>query len=200
MIIKHWYGTDALKLSIIPPGKFTWRFRIYAERIFWKLLDPFISQHWVVHPNMIRHLEKIGIDKNKISVKLVSTKCTYCRCCKKIKHPEFNIAYYYPGDRGNPKFKRWVYGMDIVEELLKRLPSLNWIYLNGTQDMCDIFPILDMYIRPSRHDGMARLIVECEMTKTPYYWNPEFKHDIDSIEEKIKREVDKKYNLYWEQE
>jgi len=190
MIYKHWLGTDALKLTTYPPGKFSWRFRIFAERILWRLLEPLIDQHSVVHPRLSKYLIKFGISDDKISIKMDKGNCDYCiKPCKKIKHEGINIAFYYPGDRGNRKFKRWVYGMDVIEELIRIFPKINWIHLDGTKDMCRIYPTLDAYIRPSRHDGMPRMILECQILNIPYYWDEKFNPSVGEVYTFVERVI-----------
>jgi len=95
-----------------------------------------------------------------------------------MEHEGFNVAYHYPGDRGGRVFKRWLYGMDIIEQLIKQFPKYNWIELDGTMDMMKIYPILDAYIRPTRHDGMPRIILECQQLNIPYWWDEDFKPSV----------------------
>ena len=181
MIIKHWLGTDALKLIKYPPGKFTWKFRIFAERILWRLFEPLIDKHFVVHPRLSKYLIEFGIPSKKISVKIDWSDCNHCEGCAKKKHEGINIAYYYPGDRGNREFKRWIYGMDIIEQVIFLFPGVNWIHLDGSQDMCKIYPTLDAYIRPNRHDGFPKMIIECMALGIPYYWDEEFKPSVEEL-------------------
>ena len=39
--------------------------------------------------------------------------------------------------------------------------------------MEEVFPIIDLYIHPNRHDGYSRLIRECDIQNIPYYWTHE---------------------------
>lgn len=182
MLSKHWMGTDVLKLTTYPPGKFTWRFRIFAERLLWKILEPLIDRHFIVHPRLSKCLIDFGISERKISVKIDKGICNYClKPCTKKPHTGFNVAYYYPGDGGNVKYKRWVYGMDIIDELIKKYPNLNWIHLDGNKDMCEIYPVLDAYIRPSKHDGFPRIVLECVYHNIPYYWDEKFNSTVKDV-------------------
>ena len=196
MISKTWQGTDALKLKTFPPGKFIWKFRILFERLMWKIFEPLIDQHFVVHPNLSKYLTDFGIPAEKISVKADLPDCFYCVTpCEKKPHEGLNIAYYWPGGRGNGKFRRWVYGKDIIDQVKTYFPirsimgeiKINWIELNGCQDVCEIYPTLDAYIRPNRHDGMPRMILECEALKIPYYWDPNFKPTAEAVYDFINR-------------
>lgn len=179
-IIHWWMGTDALKLVKVPPGKFTWRFRIYSERLLWKIVEPLITEHWATMPHIKEHLKQFGIKESKI--KIVSRLDTkhevvsknYKKYPKK-KHSAFNVLYYYRTDPTNQKFKDWCYGRDIFQVLKNKMPEINWIELDGKQDMSKIFPITDAYIRPNRSDGKSRLVMECELNNIPVlatYENP----------------------------
>ena len=176
-LIHWWKGTDSLKLIMYPPSShFSWYFRIFAERILWKLIDPLFREHWVVHQRIKNNLIKFGISEKKIIIREdlpldVSN-------VKRMGHEGFNVAYHYPGDRRGRVFKRWLYGMDIIEQLIKQFPKYNWIELDGTMDMMKIYPILDAYIRPTRHDGMPRIILECQQLNIPYWWDEDFKPSV----------------------
>jgi hypothetical protein len=171
-IIHWWFGTDALKLAMVPPGKKTWRYRIYAERLLWKTIEPLISEHWVVAEHLKKHLIKFGIKENKIKVvsrsdlKGDSFSINYKKY-KKKKHNGFNVLYYCPNVQTNQKFKDWVYGKDIFFKLMNCFPNINWIHIDGKQDMSKIFPVVDLYIRPNRSDGVSRLVKECKLNNIP---------------------------------
>jgi hypothetical protein len=172
-IIHWWQGTDALKLTTYPPGRKVWLLRIFLERILWKVTEPLIREHWVVHPRLIDHLTKFGISKSKIIVR-PPVPLDVSKIVKR-RHARFNVAYYYPGARGNRTFKRWIYGLDIIEKLIDMYPQINWICLDGTKNMFNVYETLDAYIRPTRHDGMPRLVMECQSINIPVYWDESFK-------------------------
>jgi len=188
MIYKHWVGTDALKLVKYPPGKLTWKFRIFIERMMLRIFGGIIDQHFVVHPRLTKLLVEFGIPSRKISVKVDKGICQSCtNICTRLDHSGVNIAYYYPGDRGNRKFKRWVYGMDIIEYfIIPMFPEVNWIHLDGSKDMCRIYPTLDAYIRPSRHDGFPRIIIECMTLGIPYFWSEDFNPNVERVSKFVK--------------
>jgi len=183
-LIAFFQGTDALLIS-------RWNFpcrpykRLYQiwMRIKIKLLNPFINEYWVDHSGLERELRKAGITK---IVKLRPDELWYPEPIKKIKHKEFNILYYYPGDRGNAKLWRWVYGYDIYLELKQKLKNVHWIVVNGTADMMEVLPVIDFYLRPNRHDGASRLRQECEINNIPYYWTRE-KPNISEIIKQIEK-------------
>ena len=49
------------------------------------------------------------------------------------------------------------------------MPHINIIEINGNDDMELIYPIIDFYARPNRHDGNPRMIRECQINNIPYY-------------------------------
>lgn len=170
---RYWQGTDALTLVMMPPGKFVWRFRIWGRRLFWRLLWERFG-HIVCAENedapIVKNLEKFGISRKKMI--LLTPPVKHPKRFRKKKHEGINILFYWtPGDGSNIKFKKWIYGYDILEELKKEYPTINFIVVNGGQNMSEIFPITDMYIRPTRHDGFPRLIQECRINKIPYFWS-----------------------------
>jgi hypothetical protein len=63
---------------------------------------------------------------------------------------------------------------------------MNFIKVDGSQDMSKIYPITDFYLRPNRHDGSSRMIRECEINEIPYYHSTK-KPDIFDITVKLKQ-------------
>ena len=105
---------------------------------------------------------------------------------KKIEHDDFNVLFYLPVTK-NQKFTDWVYGDDIARNVMSRYgddTSVFFIYVFGNDDMNRIYPEIDFYLRPNRHDGNPRMIMECEINRIPYYWSKE-NPDIDEIIKQI---------------
>jgi len=130
----------------------------------------------------VNELRSAGI-KKKIVVHLDDLK--YKNPIPKIPHNRFTILYYWPGDRDNASMWQWIYGYDIYQQIRLRLgDKVDWIVIIANQDMKPIFPIIDFYLRPNRHDGSSRLRRECEIQGIPYYWtrkNPDIKQAIQYI-------------------
>ena len=132
------------------------------------MLDFIVDEYQVDHAVLISDLRKFGI---KGRIKVTPAELWYTEPLEKQAHAGFNVLYYWSGDKNNPKLWRWIYGYDIYLELKSRLPFVNFILVDGTQDMTQVFPIIDFYLRPNRHDGSARLRRECEIQNIPYYWS-----------------------------
>jgi hypothetical protein len=180
-LIAYYRGTDALLLSRFPPSKKSKYLYFYCHRLLAKVIDIFVSEYHVDDALLANDLIKWGTQK-KIYVRPDFLK--YKKTLPKEPHYGFNVLYYYPKNN-NPKMWEWIYGYDIyksVRDILKN--EVNWIIVDGNQDMTDIFPITDFYLRPNRHDGASRLRRECGIQKIPYYWsqeNPDIGEAVEAI-------------------
>lgn len=178
---RYWIGTDALTLVKLPPGKFIWRFRIWGRRIFWRMFwrkfEHFAYSESVECP-VVRNLVEFGIPLERI--RLCPGAVGYGKIEKKF-HDGFNVLFYANmGDGSNNKFKRWKYGVDIFEAVQEyfgrknpgwRGHGVEFWEVDGSQDLKAVLPYIDAYIRPSRHDGAARLVRECRANGIPVFWS-----------------------------
>ena len=92
----------------------------------------------------------------------------------KVEHEGFNILYYWPATRkkkGNRVFFEWLYGYDVFAELIWLIPQATFVIVDGTKDMKEIYPIVDFYLRPNRHDGYPFMVKECIAQDIPFYWS-----------------------------
>ena len=180
-----WTGSDVLfATKFLKHSKKTKWVYMLGVRIFAKIADKFVEQHYVVSEHLISELKPLNL-KKKIGI--LTDPPLYVKKFKKREHSGFNILYYCAKGSNKP-FKDWVYGKDLVNDLLF---AYNIIEVDGSQDMSKIYPIVDFYIRPNRHDGNPRMIMECEINDIPYYWsreNPNFNEMVRQIEKaKIQR-------------
>lgn len=183
-----WTGSDSLYQICYPPGiRFRFKVRIFFERIFWRLAEYLIEEHYADHELVKQNLKRAGF-KKKISVVPDRPPYMKARKFKKKKHKGFNVLYYCPNPnkRNNPKFIRWLYGWDIYKQLRDELDGINWIVVDGSEDMSEIFPVVDFYLRPNRHDGASVLRQECEINNIPYYWSQQ-NPDINKAKEEIEK-------------
>lgn len=176
--VKWWMGTDALTMWLTPPGKSA--IMVAIHRLKMRLLDFFIAHHWVVSPRLLADLQKSKLDLSKLAIAVHPPK--YHARIKKIPHDGFNILYYDPGEG---EYSNWVYGIDIIDEIKNRLSDVNWIRVDGRQNMKEIFPIVDLYIRPSRHDGAPRILLECEINCIPVIYSEDGHPSADDFAAKI---------------
>lgn len=102
---------------------------------------------------------------------------------KKERSKRFTILYYLPKhaqNLGGQKYLKWLYGYDVWENvntmLVRMTPTMEWkiklIVVDGTADMNEVWKTVDFYVRPTRHDGQSRMILECEENNIPYYFEP----------------------------
>ena len=181
-----WTGSDVLFAKIWKALKHSKKTKIIymlGVWVFAKIADKFVECHYVVSKRLIPELVSLKL-KKPIGVLIDPPK--YIVKYNKKKHDDFNVLYYR-GLGGNMPFKNWVYGYDIFKELKEKLPKINFIEVNGEENMSKIYPITDFYIRPNRHDGEPRMIMECEINDIPYYWSEDGKPDIDEIIKQISK-------------
>ena len=130
------------------------------------LLKPFISEYWVDSEYLIPFILRFA---PKAKTRVIKDVIKYQKKYPKEEHSGFSVLYYYPKNEYNKKYCRWVYGKDIIDYLIGEFPQFTWIHIDGTQELSGIFPLVDVYIRPNRHDGSPRLVMECEIQNIPYY-------------------------------
>lgn len=175
-IIRIWTGTDALTMVKYPPGEKRWYVRIFFRRLMHKYFDFFFKQHWVCAFNLAQELIDFGIDPKKITT--VEDEPLNLPGIQRAKPTKsILIAYYKYPKQKNKKFKDWVYGLDIIEEAMKHEYSKKVIFypLNGKQNMRYIYPVIDLFLRPNRHDAIPpRTVRECRQVGIPIYWDPNF--------------------------
>lgn len=179
-----WTGTDSLMLIDYGMRKAIKRPYWFVFRILIRILDFFIEGHYCDSKNIADNVKDFGTKKPVIVFK---DKVNYPFKMQKIDHDSFNVIYYFPKNRTDVSFTRWLYGIDIVEEVKKRLPDINFIELDGSVDMNCIYPVTDFCLRPNRHDGSSRMIQECAVNEIPYYHTWSDYADIDLIVKEIKK-------------
>lgn len=152
-------------------------------------MDIFVDEHYCVSENIVNNVNKFGVKK---PISIFGMKINHPTKYKKKKHDGFNIIYYNPANKKEKSFNRWLYGIDIIEEVKKEIPDINWIELDGSYDMEKIYTIADFCLRPNRHDGESRIIQECEINDIPYYRTYTGNADVDEIIRLIKKEYKSK--------
>ena len=163
----------------------------YVFRKLVRLLDLFIEGHYCDAENVADNLRKYGTRR---PIEILHDKVNHPVKYNKISHDGFNVIYYNPIKRPDKNFTRWLYGLDVIEEVKRQLPYVNFIELDGSFDMSKIFPITDFMIRPNRHDGASRLRQECDINDIPYYWtnaNPNIYDCINSIKNCYDRTINR---------
>ena len=184
-----WTGTDSLMLVDYSMRKIKKRPYWFVFRILTRKLEYFIEAHYCDSENVADNIKKFGTRK-KVIVK--HDHVSYPERFNKKKHKGFNVIYYNPKSRADKDFLKWLYGIDIIEKAKGILPELNWIELDGTKDMKEIFPIADFCLRPNRHDGASRMIQECKINNIPFYHTYSNTADINNIVKQIKNELNNK--------
>jgi len=168
-----WTGTDVLfQLQYPPYIRFRFKVKIFFERIIARLIQPFIEIHIAVSEGLKKELESIGY-KNII----VRPDPVKYGALEKVEHEGFNVLYYIPKGKKNQKFIEWLYGWDMWLEYQRSVEGTErghkFIEVHGDADMSKIYPIVDFYFRPTRHDGDPMMVRECKLNNIPYYWRCE---------------------------
>lgn len=178
----YFTGSDTMLLNEFPK-------QLPRRKIFYVLLYRFFiwlsrfctEEYWVVHEHLIKELK--GIKREKI--KVVQHPYNETKF-PKVEHKGFTVLYYIPKD--SDKWNEWIYGYDIFQQVRSyywRYNEVKFMIINGTQDMSQVWPVTDFYLRCNRHDGGARLVDEAKVNEVPYYWsyeNPSVEEIIKSIE------------------
>jgi len=189
-----WQGTDAyLMHSFLPHMSSGWKLKTILMRLLVWILDSYFDlKHEVVSENLIKDLSKAGIT-NIVSIR--PDLLEYPKRIQKVEHEFYNILYYDLSIvRKNKKSLRWLYGIDIIEkvmELLQPYENIQFIRVDGNQNMNEIYPITDFLIRPNRHDGISRMVMEAEIQEIEYYWSQENPENPERITEIILKAYNK---------
>jgi len=151
-------------------------------RLVMKFLDRvYVENHFVNAWWIRQELEKAGF---KRPIEIMLTPLKYKTPLIKREHEGVNVMYYKP-PRKDLKWRDWLYGIDLIEKLKEEYKDkVKFIEVDQSYDMEWVFPDIDLYIRPNRHDGYSRLIRECEIQEIPYYWSHE-NPDYDEMKKKL---------------
>jgi hypothetical protein len=182
-----WTGTDALMMHDISKRKLRKKPFWLVLRMVMKFLDRVYVENHFVNAEWIRHeLLQSGF---KRPIQIMMTPLKYNKPFPKREHDTVNVLYYKP-PRKDLKWRDWLYGIDLIEKLMEEYKGrVNFIGVDQSFDMKHVFPFVDLYIRPNRHDGYSRLIRECDIQGIPYYWsyeNPSYTKMKEVLDEVIK--------------
>lgn len=173
-LIAFYLGSDARWLTETFPTDLRKIPYITFVKVRAWLMRPFVDEYWVTDHFLVKFIQRFH-KRARIVVKADEIK--YKQRLPKVEHKGFNILYYYPANEYNKKYCQWVYGLDIFTQLCNEIKDVKWIIVDGTQDLSAIYPIVDFYLRPNRHDGHSRMVDECVIQDIPFYWS----HDHPNI-------------------
>jgi len=152
--------------------------RSFRKKVYWwifrrliKIMEHFIEGHYCDAENIADNLRKFG---TRGEIKIVEDELKHSEKYPKEKHQKFNVLYYFPSDAKDKTFARWLYGWDIflwVRGYFIENHDISFFIVDGRADMKNVYPIVDFYLRPNRHDGASRLRRECDIQGIPYYWS-----------------------------
>ena len=166
-----WQGTDSLLLIRMPKQLMLLdKYYVLKLRLFARIVDKFVTQHYCCGELTRKNLKEFGMKKPLIDYR---TPIDQSLKVSKIPHDTFNILYYFPK---RTKFREWLYGWDIFSKVRSHFETndgIRFIIVSGKDDMKNVYPYIDLMIRPNRHDGFPRMVGECELNDIPYYWSNE---------------------------
>ena len=183
-----WTGTDSLMLLNVSKRKLRKRVYWLLFRFYAKFLDYFVQEHYADHEKIADNLRKFGFKK---PISVFPDKLLMPGIYQKKAHEPFYVLYYHP-ETDDDNFTRWLYGIDLIERAEAELTFCQFIKVDGSMDMKHIYPIVDFYLRPNRHDGAGRMVQECENNHIPYYHSRE-NPDYNQAAEKIINAYHEKY-------
>ena len=161
----YWTGTDSLMLV-------DYSMRRFRKKVYWwifrrliRVMDFFIQEHYCDAENVAENVRRFGTRKK---IKVVPDKFNTTKY-NKIKHEGFNILYYFPISY-DKEFTKWLYGYDLFLKAEEYFSDDFFLVVHGSDDMSNVYPWIDFYLRPNRHDGASRMRQECEIQDIPYYW------------------------------
>ena len=186
-LIRWWVGTDVLLLREFPIGR--GKLSVFKHRLLYHLTKIFVFENWITAGRLKDEFISCG---GKRAVVRYHIRGMLTEKVIKIKHEGINIAWYATN---SSKAVRWKYGVDLIEKLMLLFYDVNWIRLDGTLDMKEVYPYLDGYIRPSRHDGRPRLVIECQIQGIPYYYSEDGNPDLEEMSNFVERVIDGKNRI-----
>jgi len=148
-------------------------------------MEYFIEAHYCDSENIKDNLLAFGTKKQIV---VMPDKLKHIHKFDKERHDKFTILFYLP-KRLDMDFCKWLYGYDIFLKIKERLPDFHYLVVEGNSDMKYVYPFVDFYLRPNRHDGASRMRRECEIQDIPYYWtqkDPSVREAIKAIEDVAK--------------
>ena len=180
-----WVGTDTLLLVDMPKQLRTiQKLHAYKRRFIARIFDHYCTRHHAVSQLQADELKKFGVKK---PIVITPFNLQHPEPVKKVRHSKFTILFYfYKWDKKDMPFKKWLYGYDLVERLMDEVyDGVRYLISDGESLTADeMFSETDFCIRPNRHDGVSRIIRECEINNIPYYHsqtNPNYEAMKDAV-------------------
>ena len=131
-------------------------------------------KHFSISDNLFTRLKNNGFNSERIKFNLADPELF-----KPIKNDNADSIYIY---NGFSKEKEWIYGQEIYEEIIKRLPEYNYILSNqlnvAHEEMPNIYSKCLIGLRLTQNDGNANTSQEMELMNIPIVHNGESKNCI----------------------
>jgi hypothetical protein len=169
--VAHWIGSD-VELC----------YRDKRQRLRWRLSRAFIDCHLAVHAPLVDELaRRLGVNARhqpNLSAHLSTDDLPW--------PAERSVLCYVPPGDGE------LYGVPRLRRLARRLPTVrflvcgapaapvdpppNWEHLGLVQDMRPLYARCRVLVRPTRRDGLARMVLEALGYARRVVWSQPFPH------------------------
>ena len=162
-------GSDVLYLRQYHPLlKRRWIF-IFFFRLFIRLCDLILESHYCVSQRLADELKLFGLKK---PIQVIEWQPLHKGKFERMEHEGINIMYRKFTSVRNQNFYDWLTSYDIFLKLKSKFNNINFIEIDDSHNLKDIFPLIDGYIRFNRWDGgdPPRLVRECINSGVPTYF------------------------------
>lgn len=152
-------------------------------------------KHISISKNLEERINKAGLKHERIKFNLADP-----QIFKPIHNPNANSIYIY---NGYTEGKEWIYGKEIYEEVMKRLPEFKYILSNKIkvphEEMPKLYSECFIGLRLTKNDGNANTAQELELMNIPLIHNGECSNcikwnNVDDVELEIRYRNIKLFN------
>ena len=167
--VAHWIGSDVERLATRP------------RRSGWKVAVRFVDLHLAVHRPLVDELAELGI-----AARHLPNLSEHLRV-EELRWPAEPAVLCY-----TPSTGRELYGVSRLVKLARRLPEVkfyscgaeeppadtppNWEHLGLLTDMRPAYARSRVLVRPTRRDGLARMVLEALGYGRRVVWTQPFPH------------------------
>lgn len=125
--------------------------------------------HFAISESLEHRIQKMGFNCERINFNLADPKIF-----KPVHNLNANNIYIYNGFTAG---KEWIYGKEIYQEVMKRIPEFNYILSNKTKvshhEMPHIYSQCFIALRLTLNDGNANTAQELDLMQIPLVHNGE---------------------------
>ncbi len=173
-VIRHWVGSDVLRILFLPhtlPWTVRWR---------WQLTKRFITKHVAITEQLCQELKQAGITATELPFAPPGLEDVDLTGMPS----EFTVLSYWH-DTSHDFYKstailRLAQHFPNIKFLILRAEGMNLAappnveFLGRVQDMEDLWAKISVYVRLTEHDGLSHLVLEALARGKHVIWNSKF--------------------------